>query len=87
MGVKGVKTGSMITNTERSKLKKLGTAIRKKRQQKGWKLEDVESKGYKGSWQHWREIETGMKNINFTTLLRVSKVLGVAPMELLENIK
>ena len=77
----------MITNTERSKLKKLGTAIRKKRQEKGWKLEDVESKGYKGSWQHWREIETGMKNVNFTTLLRVSKVLGVAPMELLENIK
>ena len=87
MGVKGIKTGSLITKTERAKLKKLGNTIRMKRLEKGWKLEDVESKGYRGSWQHWREIETGMKNINFTTLLRIAKVLGVPPFELLENLK
>lgn len=83
MGIKGVKTGPLISGAERKKLKKLGLAIRTQRNKKGWRLEDVEARGYKGTWQHWREVESGLKNINLTTLLRIAHVLKVKPSDLL----
>ena len=86
MGVKGVKTGALITAAERKKLRQLGATIRIHRNERGWTLEDVETQGYKGSWQHWREVESGLKNINLTTLLRIAKVLNVKPAELLVDL-
>ena len=86
MGVKGIKTGPLITVAERKKLKKLGLIIRTQRNLKGWRLEDVETNGYKGTWQHWREIESGLKNINLTTLLRVAKVFKIKPEDLLADL-
>ena len=86
MGIKGVKTGSLTTGAERKKLKKVGLTIRTQRNANGWKLEDVEAKGYKGTWQHWREVECGLKNINLTTLLRIAKVLKVMPSDLLVDL-
>ena len=47
MGVKGIKTGPLISGAERKKLKKLGLTIRTQRTAKGWRLEDVKQKATK----------------------------------------
>ena len=86
MGVKGIKTGALVTAAERRKLRQFGLIIRAHRNERNWTLEDVEAKGYKGSWQHWREVENGLKNINLTTLLRIAKVLNMNPAELLVDL-
>lgn len=38
------------------------------------------------SRQHWQRIEKGEKNINLTTLFKISKSLKVRAVELIEGI-
>lgn len=71
----------LISDAERKKLEKFGRIVRKMREAKGWTQEDTETHGFK-TWQHWSAIELGKKNINFTTILKVCKVLKVHPREI-----
>ena len=65
-------------------LKKLGLRLRGIRESKGWTLEYAEERGVK-NWQHLQQIESGKKNINFTTLIRLCKVYRISPSELLKE--
>jgi DNA-binding Xre family transcriptional regulator len=83
---RGLKKGTvLISPQERKFLEKLGKRIKKERAKKGWTLHDTEDNGYP-NWSHWQYIENGKKNINFTTLLRISKVLKMKLSDLLEGI-
>jgi hypothetical protein len=66
-------------------MKKLGLAIRKRRESMGLTLEAVEDHGY-NFWQHWQQVEGGEKNITFITVVNICKVLGIYPSELLEEV-
>ncbi len=76
----------MKTKSDEVLLKKLGKRIRALRLEKGWTLEETEERGYP-SWRHLQKVEAGEKNINFTTLYKISKVLNYSPAELLKTIK
>lgn len=64
-----------LTKKDEKFLKNLGQRIRSIREDNGWTLEEVEEMGFP-SWRHLQRIETG-KNVNITTLKRLSVVFGV----------
>ncbi len=64
-------------------LKNVGLAIRARRTELGWTLEEVEANGYP-SWRHLQKIEAG-KNITLATLWNIAKVLEVDPAVFLKN--
>jgi len=74
-----------LTVEEKKKLKKLGQIVRAEREKQGLTLYDIENMGY-SYYQHWQVVESGLKNITFTTLLAVCKVLKLHPSDLLRNI-
>lgn len=68
----------MSTKNESDRfLKSVGVAIRNRRNELGWTLEQVEEKGYP-SWRHLQKVEAG-KNITVETLFRIAKALKVKP--------
>lgn len=67
-------------------MKRLGLAIRAKREELGWTLEEVEAHGY-NFWQHWQKVEAGEKNITFITVVTICKVLKIHPSELLKRLE
>jgi transcriptional regulator with XRE-family HTH domain len=71
-----VKRSSTLSAKEIKCLKVFGTRIRTARLQRGWTLEDAEEQGWK-SWQHLQQIETGSKNINLTTLIKLLEFLDL----------
>lgn len=67
-------------------MREFGNRVRKARLAKGWTLEEVEEHGWT-SWQHLQQIETGQKNINLSTVIRLSTLLKVDPGELLDGLR
>lgn len=63
--------------------RRVGLAIRARRVELGWTLEEVEARGYP-SWRHLQKVEGG-KNVTLATLYRVAKVLKIDPAELLKK--
>ncbi|MFZ3229842.1 MAG: helix-turn-helix transcriptional regulator [Pseudobdellovibrio sp.] len=66
-------------------LKKFGKRVREARLAKGWTLEEMEERGW-ASWQHLQQIETGLKNINLTTLIKLTNLLDVDANKLLHDL-
>lgn len=66
-------------------LKKFGLKMRELREEKGWTLEETEDYGWP-SWHHLQKIESGHKNINLTTVLRLSKLYRMSIPELFKGI-
>lgn len=75
----------MLDTASRKSLKKFGLRIRELRDKKGWSLEDTEEYGYP-SWQHLQTIESGKKNITFTTAKNLSRLFKISLSELFEGI-
>lgn len=73
------------SNKKTKAFRLLGLKVRQLRQAKGWTLEDAEAHGYT-SWRHLQQIESGNKNITLETILRLSKLFGISPAELLKDI-
>jgi transcriptional regulator with XRE-family HTH domain len=67
-------------------IKKLGARVRAARIARGWTLEDAEENGWP-SWQHLQQVETGEKNVNFTTLLRLLTFYKLDPNDVLGDLK
>jgi len=83
---RGIKKGTVLVSPrERRYLEKLGKRIKVERLKREWTLHQTEEHGFT-SWSHWQYIENGKKNINFTTLLRVSKTLKISLSDLLEGL-
>ena len=80
------RTGNSSLNASQKKaLKAFGLILRQEREKKNWVLEDVIEHGYP-SWQHWQAVESGLKNISFTTLLGIAKTLKKHPADLLKQL-
>lgn len=74
-----------LKKKEQQLLKEFGLIVRNKRQEKGWTLEDTEANGY-SSWQHWQAIESGLKNISFTTVINICRTLKIQPHQLFSEL-
>ena len=77
---------SSLSPREIQCLKTFGARVRAARASKGWTLEEAEARGW-NSWQHLQQIESGGKNINFTTLLRLLRLLELDPTRTLGDLK
>ncbi len=83
---RGIAKGTVLVSPqERKKLEKFGKRIKAERLERGWTLHETEDNGFT-NWTHWQYIESGKKNITFTTLLRIAKTLDMPISELLEDI-
>ncbi|MCT4641816.1 MAG: helix-turn-helix domain-containing protein [Bacteriovoracaceae bacterium] len=83
---RGIAKGTVLVSpSERKQLQKLGKRIKAERLARGWTLHETEDNGF-SNWTHWQYIESGKKNITFTTLMKVANTLGVAASDLLEDI-
>ena len=69
------------SDEEWKRIRKFGQIVRKERMARKWTLEDMEERGWK-SWQHWKYIESGKRNITFAIILRACKILKMHPREL-----
>ena len=79
---------SIVSKTDRKLLKTFGEKIRIIRESK--KLSVYELTGDDmpiKSRQHWQRIESGQKNINLTTFLKIARSLQIEPSKLLNDIK
>lgn len=65
--------------------KAFGLKLRQLRNQKKWTLERCEELGYK-SWRHLQLVESGKKDISFTTLVNLANLFGITPSELLKDV-
>lgn len=68
---------------EKELLKSFGRIVRDLREQKGWTLEETEEHGWP-AWQHLQKIETGKKNINLTTLIKLAELFKLKTSTLIE---
>ena len=75
-----------LSKEERQILANFGITLRKKREEQDLTLYDIEDRGY-ASWQHWQKLESGLRDIKFTTIIKICKALKIQPSELLETIK
>lgn len=66
-------------------LKAFGLRIRHLRESRDWTLEHCEEMGY-ASWRHLQLIESGKKDISFTTLINLANLFGMHPSEILEGV-
>lgn len=66
-------------------LKRFGKIIHTERQKRNWTLEDTEANGYPNG-QHWQAVESGFKNISFTTILNICRTLELQPNELFKEL-
>jgi hypothetical protein len=66
-------------------LKKFGLRIRGLRQDKGWTLEETEEHGWP-NWVHMQRIESGKKNINLSTVVRLSRLYRISLSELFKDL-
>ncbi|MCB0368135.1 MAG: helix-turn-helix transcriptional regulator [Bdellovibrionales bacterium] len=83
---RGIAKGTVLVSPEeRRKLVKLGKRIKEHRVERGWTLHQTEDNGF-SNWTHWQYIESGKKNITFTTLVRIAKTLKIPLSELLKDI-
>ena len=73
-----------LTDKEKKLLQAFGKRVRALREEKGFTLEELEERGW-ASWRHFQKIERG-KNINFTSLLRIAKVLDVPVEQLVKGL-
>jgi transcriptional regulator with XRE-family HTH domain len=80
-----MKTHPSLNNRERKCLKEFGSRVKAARLAKGWTLEDAEEHGWK-SWQHLQQIESGNKNINLITLLRLLSLFELDANRLLDHL-
>lgn len=76
---------NQITDLEWKSIKKFGQNVKTERLRQNLTLESVEELGYK-SWKHWQDIESGNRNISFTTVIRIAKCLKIEPGSLLEGV-
>ena len=83
-----IKKGTKLISAKDEKLlKKLGTNIKKTRENKGLTVYDVTGDDMEiKSRQHWQKIENGQKNINFSTLMKIARTLEVNADKLLKGI-
>ncbi len=65
--------------------RKFGSEIRKIRINKGMTLEDMQE--YDFSPQHFQKIESGKKAVNFYTVFRIAKALGINLANLVKSIE
>lgn len=73
-----------LTKEEKLFLKRLGLRIRQLREERGWTLEETEDYGWI-SWRHLQQIESGRKNINFITILRLAKLFNISVKTLISG--
>jgi transcriptional regulator with XRE-family HTH domain len=73
------------TALETRSLRTFGLRVRKLRNARGWTLEEAEDFGWP-SWRHLQEIESGKKNVNLTTLIRLAKLFSVDPSVLIRGL-
>lgn len=66
-------------------LKKFGLRIRALREKRNWTLEKAEENGGP-SWTHLQRIESGKKNINLTTVLKLSRLYKMTVSELFKDL-
>ncbi|MBI2522734.1 MAG: helix-turn-helix transcriptional regulator [Bdellovibrio sp.] len=74
-----------LSAEERKFLKEFGRLIRTEREEQGLTLYGIEDRGYP-SWQHWQKLENGLRDLQLTTLVKLSKVLGKQPYELMRKL-
>ena len=75
-----------LKKKDQALLKQFGEIVKSKRAALNWTLEDTEDNGYP-SWQHWQAVESGLKNISFTTVMNVCRTLGIQPVDLFKKLK
>lgn len=80
------KKKTSLTSQEVACLKELGKRIRAAREAKGWTLEEAEERGWP-AWQHLQQIETGEKNVTFTTVVRLLTLFNLDPGEMMKGLK
>ncbi|HAZ13193.1 MAG: hypothetical protein A2X86_16030 [Bdellovibrionales bacterium GWA2_49_15] len=71
-----------LSSDERKFLKEFGRLIHAEREAQGLTLYAIEDRGYP-SWQHWQKLENGLRDLQLTTLLKISKALKTHPSEIL----
>ena len=74
-----------INRMQRKFLKKFGLRLRELRECKGWTLEETEEHGWQ-AWQHLQRIESGLKNINLTTVQRLSELYRISISDLFKGL-
>lgn len=65
--------------------KKVGAEVRKLRLDRSKTLEDMQEHDF--SAQHFQKIEAGKKAVNFYTIYRITRALGVALSEFVKRIE
>lgn len=75
-----------LSLVERKFLKDFGQVLKSEREAQKLTLYEIEDRGYP-SWQHWQKLEHGLRDLKFTTLLRVANALKIHPGELLGRIR
>jgi transcriptional regulator with XRE-family HTH domain len=65
-------------------LKRVGLRLRGLRDGKNWTLEDTEEHGWT-SWQHLQKLESGKKDMNLSTIFRLSKLYRVNPSKIVDD--
>ena len=77
-----------LSKKEKSLLKQFGAKVKEVREKKKLSVYDVTGEDLPiKSRQHWQRIENGQKNINFTTIFKVARLLGVGPDDLLKDMR
>ena len=78
---------SKLTAQDKKDLKTLGKLARSGRESDKMMLYDIADREHFSVYQHWQKIESGITNINFTTLLKVCRTLKKQPSEFLKDFK
>ena len=74
-----------IDNSSKRFLKKFGLRLRGLREERDWTLEYTEELGWP-DWTHMQRIEAGKKNINLSTILRLSKIYKMSISDLFKGL-
>jgi transcriptional regulator with XRE-family HTH domain len=81
------KKTSLASRSEKKMLKEFGKKVKALRLKKKLTVYDLTGDDMPiKTRQHWQLIERGQKNINITTLFRVSNTLGIAATELIKGL-
>ena len=75
-----------LSKEERSILIKFGKILKDRREEQELTLYGIEDQGYP-SWQHWQKLESSLRDIKFTTIIKICKTLRIQPSELFDTIK
>jgi transcriptional regulator with XRE-family HTH domain len=77
-----------LSREDKNILKSFGDRIRDVREKKNLSVYDITGEDMPiKSRQHWQRIENGQKNINLTTVFKITKSLEIEACDLFKNLK